>query len=380
MDLRSRFKEAQSLKQDEWYEEGSDPQEQQQYNPVARQLSYATTSTLNSTSTSTTSSTAPSTTSSPSQLRLALATSSDSFLRTDRDSISKLLAKRRASAPSVPVSQQQRQYQLERINGNLHPRMRSAIASNLTPKQGEARAKGASKEVYGFVCWITSFVAYGFYLVWGFMPEKALRSLGVYYFPNKYWVVAIPSYLLMVIFFGLFVYVILALVNSEPFNSFHTFTRDDVPQKNDHHQEIENSVPAVEDIPLTLVNELLYQKKKHTSESSPTFSNLTSSRTHPRPRVFFPTTNKIKFSSDELIPMRGDLDLNSSSLSSSTTTDSAENSEGEGSSPSKYDLSKRNLYSPFLSPLSPLPSSPEGSPIRRTSSYSMMREENMRDY
>ena len=40
-------------------------------------------------------------------------------------------------------------------------------------------------EVYGFVGWISSLVAYGIYVIWAFMPEATLHALGITYYPSK---------------------------------------------------------------------------------------------------------------------------------------------------------------------------------------------------
>ena len=47
-------------------------------------------------------------------------------------------------------------------------------------------ARGATAEVYGFVGWITSFLALGAYLVWAYVPDSVLRHAGFTYLPDKY--------------------------------------------------------------------------------------------------------------------------------------------------------------------------------------------------
>lgn len=48
--------------------------------------------------------------------------------------------------------------------------------------------------VYGFVVWMFSFVAFGMYLLWAFVPDRVLKEMGFFYLPNKYWAVAIPTW------------------------------------------------------------------------------------------------------------------------------------------------------------------------------------------
>lgn len=52
-------------------------------------------------------------------------------------------------------------------------------------------------EVYGFVGWISTFLAYIGYLLWAYLPESLLHEIGVSYYPNKYWALAAPAMLLL---------------------------------------------------------------------------------------------------------------------------------------------------------------------------------------
>lgn len=47
-------------------------------------------------------------------------------------------------------------------------------------------AKTNPTEVYGFVLWISSAVAYIIFLAWAFTPEEVLHSVGITYYPSKY--------------------------------------------------------------------------------------------------------------------------------------------------------------------------------------------------
>jgi hypothetical protein len=46
--------------------------------------------------------------------------------------------------------------------------------------------RGATKEVYGFVAWIATFFLFGAYLLWAYLPESWLHAIGVTYYPDKY--------------------------------------------------------------------------------------------------------------------------------------------------------------------------------------------------
>eukprot|EP00742_Colponemidia_sp_Colp-10_P005350 GILJ01005715.1.p1 GENE.GILJ01005715.1~~GILJ01005715.1.p1 ORF type:complete len:241 (-),score=19.27 GILJ01005715.1:133-855(-) len=132
-------------------------------------------------------------------------------------------------------------------------------------------AAGSTKltEVYGFAAWITSFVTYVIFILWSFLPERILHQLGVTYYPSKYWAHAGPAFFCMLFGFSIFIYTGINLVNTEPLDSFHTFT-------DQHARDIRNrkknrsatstlasdeGIPDISDIPITVINKMLYQQR-----------------------------------------------------------------------------------------------------------------------
>lgn len=49
------------------------------------------------------------------------------------------------------------------------------------------------------------------YLLWSYLPSPFLHQLGIYYYPNRWWSLAIPSFLIMTI---IYIYVALASYNT----------------------------------------------------------------------------------------------------------------------------------------------------------------------
>ena len=57
------------------------------------------------------------------------------------------------------------------------------------PRQQQRSAqsyKTNQTEVYGFVLFLFTFVSYAIYIVWAFLPEDTLHSIGFTYYPSKY--------------------------------------------------------------------------------------------------------------------------------------------------------------------------------------------------
>ena len=67
-------------------------------------------------------------------------------------------------------------------------------------------------EYYGFVLYLASSLAFIFYILWSYLPSAFLHALGITYYPNRYWSLAIPAWIVMVL---IFIYVALLSYNVE---------------------------------------------------------------------------------------------------------------------------------------------------------------------
>lgn len=75
-----------------------------------------------------------------------------------------------------------------------------------------ASPKVPTYEYYGFVLYLFSSLCFLIYLLWSYLPSPFLHVLGIYYYPNRWWSLAIPSFLVMML---VYIYVALALYNTE---------------------------------------------------------------------------------------------------------------------------------------------------------------------
>jgi phosphatidylinositol N-acetylglucosaminyltransferase subunit P len=75
-----------------------------------------------------------------------------------------------------------------------------------------ASPKVPTYEYYGFVLYLFSSLTFLIYLLWAYLPSPFLHALGIFYYPNRWWALAIPAFLVMLV---VYVYVALACYNTE---------------------------------------------------------------------------------------------------------------------------------------------------------------------
>lgn len=74
-----------------------------------------------------------------------------------------------------------------------------------------ASPKVPTYEYYGFVLYLFSSLTFLMYLLWSYLPSPFLHALGIYYYPNRWWSLALPSFLVMLL---VYIYVALASYNT----------------------------------------------------------------------------------------------------------------------------------------------------------------------
>lgn len=130
------------------------------------------------------------------------------------------------------------------------------------PKQG-----AKPTEVYGFVGAISTLVGFTVFLIWAYLPEPWLHTMGITYYPNRYWAMAIPAYVLVAILFVVSFYASLNYMATPPPHSlnslFDEYTRSPsvVTCGSQSLYEADRPIHAISDIPITGVNALVFGAK-----------------------------------------------------------------------------------------------------------------------
>lgn len=116
----------------------------------------------------------------------------------------------------------------------------------------QTNSPASYRAIYGFVLCQVSFVFLILYIIWAYVPEEWLHTFGLTYWPQKYWAVAIPAYIVTMIF--LLAFVIYPATNfsiTPRLSDLKTVTEES-------SSETGEGIAPVTDIPLSRVCEKLY--------------------------------------------------------------------------------------------------------------------------
>jgi phosphatidylinositol N-acetylglucosaminyltransferase subunit P len=113
-------------------------------------------------------------------------------------------------------------------------------------------------EVYGFVFWVASCLATCVWLFWAICPESILReNLGLWFVPDKWWAVALPTHFVVAAVTGNFIYLGMVLLTTQPLDSRNLISDNSTPVHND--KDTVHDIADAHDIPLRTVNKLMFE-------------------------------------------------------------------------------------------------------------------------
>ncbi|KAF2114980.1 PIG-P-domain-containing protein [Lophiotrema nucula] len=104
------------------------------------------------------------------------------------------------------------------INGTGTPGSTTTNLASITksarhaPNIPRASPKVPTYEYYGFALYLASSAAFLMYILWAYVPSSILHQMGIHYYPNRWWALAVPAWLVVTV---LYIYVALASYNTQ---------------------------------------------------------------------------------------------------------------------------------------------------------------------
>lgn len=88
----------------------------------------------------------------------------------------------------------------------------------------ESPLPAPERAIYGFALYLGSYVCLALYLVWAYIPQSWLYTVGLTYLPHKYWALAIPILSFAAILLAYLTFMAINFVITLPLCSINTIT------------------------------------------------------------------------------------------------------------------------------------------------------------
>jgi hypothetical protein len=128
-------------------------------------------------------------------------------------------------------------------------------------KQVYTPAPSPSRAIQGLFLYLSCRCAFLIYLIWVVVPDKWLKHVGLAFLPHKYWAVALPVLVCVLLAFTAFlIYPALGLIMTPAIEEQNSFVED-----NDFHNDtydLSRTFPSQKFVPTAHVSKTLYSELK----------------------------------------------------------------------------------------------------------------------
>jgi len=140
------------------------------------------------------------------------------------------------------------------------------------PPLPPAESRSRAPEFYGFVAWAVTCLLFVLYFLWAILPDEWVVWLGVTWYPNREWALLVPAWTIVTVLLTYFTYFSMALRGTPAFSDTSTYTdsRGQYPDVSGPNPYLAyarpDAIPEAYDIPIGLVNRVLYGLSGPTGE------------------------------------------------------------------------------------------------------------------
>ncbi|EIW68636.1 hypothetical protein TREMEDRAFT_23916, partial [Tremella mesenterica DSM 1558] len=115
-----------------------------------------------------------------------------------------------------------------------------------------------STEIYALIAVLGTYILFGLYLSWAFLPVNWLEKIGWSWFPSQEWAIVVPCWMMLCVLLTYWSYAALMAYNTPPFDSLRSFTDPfaKIPPKSSSPED--SFAEEAVDLPIDLVNRILY--------------------------------------------------------------------------------------------------------------------------
>ncbi|CAN7997418.1 unnamed protein product [Ixodes hexagonus] len=115
-----------------------------------------------------------------------------------------------------------------------------------------------SRAIYGYVLFVSCYLGLALYIFWAYVPSVWLRAMGITYFPDKTWALALPTaFIVAVILFGTCLYPSVILLATPRLDDITTVTDSHAVYV--YHKPVpEGAIPPIRDLHISAVCKKLY--------------------------------------------------------------------------------------------------------------------------
>ena len=134
--------------------------------------------------------------------------------------------------------------------------------SSASKKSQATPAPQPERAIYGFFLLSFAIISFLLYLIVSYLPNSWLNKFGCDYLPDKYWSLAIPAYVIVIILSVVPIYTSMNIARSNNWD-----TKDNIMDEYTHSKESETknkrpgSIDPIYDIPLSDICQFLYSNK-----------------------------------------------------------------------------------------------------------------------